>query len=100
MIKLLVFNQELATVENEKQLLVSELDKNNRQMEENLNRHKTTVEANAEAKLDSAIKENLARARLEWLKEQSDGEVGDLVHVEKSLGKFRLFLRQKQRKMV
>ncbi len=55
-------------------------------MEENLNRHKAMVEANWDAKLQTVIQEQVARARLEWLKEKTTGQVDDLVHVEKSLG--------------
>ena len=55
-------------------------------MEENLNRHKAMVEANGDAKLQTIIQEQVARARLEWLKEKTSGQVDDLVHVEKSLG--------------
>ena len=45
------------------------------------------VEANWDAKLQTVVQEQLARARLEWLKEKASGQVDDLVHVEKSLGK-------------
>ena len=56
-------------------------------MDGNLNRHKAMVEANWDAKLQTVVQEQLARARLEWLKEKASGQVADLVHVEKSLGK-------------
>lgn len=81
-----MLDEERTCLEKEKQQLVSELENNNRLMDENLNQHKATIEANAAAKLDSVIQESVARARLEWLKEKSD-HVNDLVHVEKSLGK-------------
>lgn len=55
-------------------------------MEENLNRHKAMIEANWDAKMQTAVQEHVARARLEWLKEKTSGHVDDLVHVEKSLG--------------
>ena len=45
------------------------------------------VEANWDAELQTVVQEQLARARLEWLKEKASGQVDDLVHVEKSLGK-------------
>ena len=81
-----MLNKERTCLEKDKQQLISELENNNRQMEDNLNRHKATIEANASSKLDSAVREGVARARLEWLKEKSE-HVDDLVHVEKSLGK-------------
>lgn len=58
----------------------------NRHMEENLNRHKAMVEANCDAKMQTSIQEHVARARLEWLKEKTNGQMDDLVHVEKSIG--------------
>jgi hypothetical protein len=64
-------------------------------MEENLTRHKAMLEANCDAKMADSIREAVARARLEWLKEKSNGQVEDLVHVEKSLGTFlskRIFI--------
>ena len=64
-------------------------------MEENLNRHKAMVEANGDAKLQTIIQEQVARARLEWLKEKTSGQVDDLVHVEKSLGKQILYFCNK-----
>lgn len=57
-------------------------------MEENLNKHKAMLEANCDAKMANSIREEVARARLEWLKEKANGQVEDLVHVEKSLGRF------------
>ena len=80
-----MLNKERSCLEKEKLQLISELENNSRQIDEHLNRHKATIEANAAAKLESTIKESVARARLEWLKEKS-GDVEDLVHVEKSLG--------------
>ena len=71
----------------EKNQLLRDLEEINRNMEENLNRHKAMVEANGDAKLQTIIQEQVARARLEWLKEKTSGQVDDLVHVEKSLGK-------------
>lgn len=55
-------------------------------MQENLSRHKAMVEANWDAKMQTVVQEHVARARLEWLKEKTSGQVDDLVHVEKSLG--------------
>ena len=55
-------------------------------MEDNIKRHRASVDANAAVKLESAVKESVARARLEWLKENSRGQADDLIHVEKSLG--------------
>jgi len=85
---LLNITAERTCLEKDKQQLISELENNNRQMEDNLNRHKATIEANASSKLDSAVREGVARARLEWLKEKSE-HVDDLVHVEKSLGELQ-----------
>lgn len=74
-------------LEGEKNQLLRELEDTNKNMEENLNRHKAMVEANWDAKLQTIIQEQVARARLEWLKEKTAGQSDDLVHVEKSLGK-------------
>lgn len=74
-------------MEEEKNQLLRELEDINKNLDENLNKHKAMVEANWDAKLQTAIQEQLARARLEWLREKTSGQVDDLVHVEKSLGK-------------
>lgn len=74
-------------LEEEKNQLLRELEDINKNLDENLNKHKAMVEANWDAKLQTAIQEQLARARLEWLREKTSGQVDDLVHVEKSLGK-------------
>lgn len=74
-------------MEGEKNHLLRELEDTNKNMEENLNRHKAMVEANWDTKLQTLIQEQVARARLEWLKEKTTGQSDDLVHVEKSLGK-------------
>ena len=79
----------------EKNQLLRDLEEINRNMEENLNRHKAMVEANGDAKLQTIIQEQVARARLEWLKEKTSGQVDDLVHVEKSLGKQILYFWNK-----
>lgn len=73
-------------MEEEKKQLLRDLEDANKKMEENLNRHKAMVEANYEAKLQTVVQEQVARSRLEWLKEKTSGQVDDLVHVEKSLG--------------
>lgn len=54
-------------------------------MDESLNRHKATIEANMDAKIQSIIQESVARERLEWLKEKTQGHTDDLAQVEKSL---------------
>lgn len=74
-------------LEEEKNHLLRELEEINKNLDENLNRHKAMVEANWDAKLQTVVQEQLARARLEWLKEKASGQVDDLVHVEKSLGR-------------
>lgn len=74
-------------LEEEKNHLLRELEDTNKNMEESLNRHKAMVEANWDAKIQTIIQEQVARARLEWLKEKTTDQVDDLVHVEKSLGK-------------
>lgn len=66
--------------------MLKELEEVNRHMEENLNRHKAIVEANCDAKMQTSIQEHVARARLEWIKEKTNGQMDDLVHVEKSIG--------------
>ncbi|KAI9557077.1 hypothetical protein GHT06_016875 [Daphnia sinensis] len=73
----------------EKKHLLQELEEVNRNMEENLNRHKAMIEANWDAKMQTVVQEHVARARLEWLKEKTSGQVDDLVHVEKSLGELQ-----------
>lgn len=76
-------------LDEEKKHLLQELEEVNRKMEENLNRHKAMIEANWDAKMQTAVQEHVARARLEWLKEKTSGHVDDLVHVEKSLGELQ-----------
>lgn len=68
----------------QKQLLKDMEDMNNN-MEENLSRQKAIMQTNWESKMQTAIQEQVARARLEWLKEKTQGQTDDLVHVEKSL---------------
>lgn len=84
---------ERADLEAERKQLLNDLDEVNRHTEENLNRHKAMVEANWNATLQSAIQEQVARARLEWIKENARGQAEDLGHVEKSLGKLTKLLR-------
>lgn len=69
---------ERQALENQRQQLIKELEDANRLMDESLNRQKAVLEASAEAKVQTAVQEQLARARLEWLKENSQARTGDL----------------------
>ena len=81
---------ERADLEAERKLLLKDLEDANRHTEEAVQRHLTTLEANFQAKLETAVKESVAKARLEWIKEQAADQFNQHTHVERSMGELQV----------
>ncbi len=77
-------------MENERKVMAREMEQGHRQAEEAIRHQRTTLESNIEVRLETAVREGVARARLEWIKEKSSETTSqDQVHVEKSLSELQ-----------